>query len=348
MIRSRSYLEQKFKTGDKPVQEDFWDWIDSFVHKTEVGDAGAGAGLSDILKPRPATNDIHTWLSNAAQGLFYMSIAGQTNAPDSGLWYYIGQKYNEQNMYITAYPLLNNTINPVSVYVKYCRSDTWTAWSHIGDGCNAEKLGGKTYSQVMSNMINYVNDIDLVRGVNLDVDPPNLENIPTLTGQHVGQLSSTTDNTIFDEAGLISIETYRGNNIQLLLTGNPESVMLRGVNNRWRKLMFEDELSESGTWTPNFGNAYGIQAESANWYRIGNLIFITLITYSDGNHYGLNNRLITGLPRAVKSGAYYALSIYTYWKKGGAYIDGYCSAIIFDGFDVSESHVVISGFYEMA
>lgn len=34
-IRSRDTLKQWFETGDYPSQEQFWDWIDSFVHKNE-------------------------------------------------------------------------------------------------------------------------------------------------------------------------------------------------------------------------------------------------------------------------------------------------------------------------
>jgi hypothetical protein len=34
-IQSRAYLESKFKTGDKPTQADFYDWLDSFFHLNE-------------------------------------------------------------------------------------------------------------------------------------------------------------------------------------------------------------------------------------------------------------------------------------------------------------------------
>lgn len=34
-IRERNKLKNWFKTGDYPNQEQFWDWIDSFLHKSE-------------------------------------------------------------------------------------------------------------------------------------------------------------------------------------------------------------------------------------------------------------------------------------------------------------------------
>lgn len=35
-VRTRSYLRSKFENGDKPPQGDFWDWIESFWHKSET------------------------------------------------------------------------------------------------------------------------------------------------------------------------------------------------------------------------------------------------------------------------------------------------------------------------
>lgn len=47
-VQTRTYLKGKFETGDKPQEQDFADWIDSFVHKTENGntvaiEAGGGS-----------------------------------------------------------------------------------------------------------------------------------------------------------------------------------------------------------------------------------------------------------------------------------------------------------------
>ena len=34
-IRSRDTLKNWFRTGLKPLQSQFWDWIDSFLHKND-------------------------------------------------------------------------------------------------------------------------------------------------------------------------------------------------------------------------------------------------------------------------------------------------------------------------
>ncbi len=34
-IRERNNLKTWFQTGKYPTQDQFWDWIDSFVHKSE-------------------------------------------------------------------------------------------------------------------------------------------------------------------------------------------------------------------------------------------------------------------------------------------------------------------------
>lgn len=37
-----SFLKNLFSTGKKPTQQNFWDWLDSFVHKDDVAGINAG------------------------------------------------------------------------------------------------------------------------------------------------------------------------------------------------------------------------------------------------------------------------------------------------------------------
>ena len=37
-IQTREQLKQWFETGDFPTQQQFWDWMDSYVHKNEASD----------------------------------------------------------------------------------------------------------------------------------------------------------------------------------------------------------------------------------------------------------------------------------------------------------------------
>lgn len=35
-VQTRNQLKQWFETGDYPTQQQFWDWLDSFVHLSEI------------------------------------------------------------------------------------------------------------------------------------------------------------------------------------------------------------------------------------------------------------------------------------------------------------------------
>jgi hypothetical protein len=51
-IKSVDILKGYFETGDKPRQQQFWDWLDSFFHKTDGIDIDNVAGLTDILNAK--------------------------------------------------------------------------------------------------------------------------------------------------------------------------------------------------------------------------------------------------------------------------------------------------------
>lgn len=54
-VRSRDYLHKKFKTGDYPTQQDFYDWMESYVHKTE--DKSMLGGDTPFDGNRPITTE---------------------------------------------------------------------------------------------------------------------------------------------------------------------------------------------------------------------------------------------------------------------------------------------------
>lgn len=57
-IQSVSTLKQYYRTGFKPTQTQFWDWLDSFRHKSETVPAGEVAGLADLLALKVDKKDI--------------------------------------------------------------------------------------------------------------------------------------------------------------------------------------------------------------------------------------------------------------------------------------------------
>lgn len=50
--QSIEQLKQWFETGDIPTQSQFWDWLDSFIHKDEQLTVGNVQNLSTILSQK--------------------------------------------------------------------------------------------------------------------------------------------------------------------------------------------------------------------------------------------------------------------------------------------------------
>lgn len=51
-------LKAWFETGDKPTQSNFWDWLDSYWHKSETIPQSSVDGLEDALTGFATMNDI--------------------------------------------------------------------------------------------------------------------------------------------------------------------------------------------------------------------------------------------------------------------------------------------------
>ncbi len=56
-MKTKEELKLLFERGDKPKQEDFWEWQDSYWHKNEKIDMAKIAGLENGL---PNPNHIYT------------------------------------------------------------------------------------------------------------------------------------------------------------------------------------------------------------------------------------------------------------------------------------------------
>jgi len=49
-IKTRNEIKQWFETNDYPEQQQFWDWIDSFRHVSEMVPADKVEGISEMLE----------------------------------------------------------------------------------------------------------------------------------------------------------------------------------------------------------------------------------------------------------------------------------------------------------
>lgn len=51
-------LKSWFETGDFPTQQQFWDWIDSFIHKDQGISVGDVDGLTELLQGKADANQL--------------------------------------------------------------------------------------------------------------------------------------------------------------------------------------------------------------------------------------------------------------------------------------------------
>jgi hypothetical protein len=72
-VRSRSYLQDKFRTGSKPTQQDYRDWMESYVHKTEdlAGDTPFDGNRPITTEGFPALTPGGQTITEFLNNLFY-------------------------------------------------------------------------------------------------------------------------------------------------------------------------------------------------------------------------------------------------------------------------------------
>lgn len=56
--RTIDQLKQWFETGDYPTQQQFWDWLDSFIHKDDELSIVNITGLSDQLQSKANSSQL--------------------------------------------------------------------------------------------------------------------------------------------------------------------------------------------------------------------------------------------------------------------------------------------------
>lgn len=74
-IQSRDNLKQWFRTRDKPTQQQFWDWLDSFIHKLEGIAIGDVSGLTTQLNNKIDIGQLSNYIT-IAEGMVEISSVG--------------------------------------------------------------------------------------------------------------------------------------------------------------------------------------------------------------------------------------------------------------------------------
>jgi hypothetical protein len=60
-MSARNTIKQWFVTGAKPLQSQFWDWLDSFWHKDDALPISSISGLSQILESLPTSEEVSAY-----------------------------------------------------------------------------------------------------------------------------------------------------------------------------------------------------------------------------------------------------------------------------------------------
>lgn len=102
-IQSVNQLKQWFETGDKPTQQQFWDWLDSFVHKNEGIAIENVGGLEQVLQAK-------------ADG---SALSGYVTLPNGIIL--AGDTDDLQNIAITDARFV--VVNNVAIFSKFQTSD---------------------------------------------------------------------------------------------------------------------------------------------------------------------------------------------------------------------------------
>lgn len=74
-IQTRDQLKQWFQTRDKPTQSQFWDWLDSFIHKLEGIAVADVSGLSGQLANKVDVTQLSNYMT-IADGMLEITSVG--------------------------------------------------------------------------------------------------------------------------------------------------------------------------------------------------------------------------------------------------------------------------------
>lgn len=78
--QTRSVIKNWFRTGLKPVEQQFWDWIDSFWHKSDSIPTASIEGLDAALSSLPTTQQLQA-IADFAPKLVSFSGSGTYDIP---------------------------------------------------------------------------------------------------------------------------------------------------------------------------------------------------------------------------------------------------------------------------
>ncbi len=109
-IKTVSELKSFFETGDKPTQQQFWDWLDSYMHKTDALAMSQITGLVALL-------DYMMELINNSQGAALITYNATTGS------HVLGASELLEKMIVYAPSAINIVISKVEAGVDVLVTD---------------------------------------------------------------------------------------------------------------------------------------------------------------------------------------------------------------------------------
>lgn len=83
--QSIATIKAWFTTGSKPIQNQFWDWIDSFWHKSDNIPMSQISGLDDALSGLPTQESVDALLGQISGLEISVDEAATINVPTGGI-----------------------------------------------------------------------------------------------------------------------------------------------------------------------------------------------------------------------------------------------------------------------
>lgn len=126
-IKSVNELKTYFETNDKPTQQQFWDWLESFIHKTD------GIAIADVTNLQSVLN------AKVEKAQFDLFEQGDLVESDANFTYNLPEGYRLVEIFIlpgadataismevqggdqiinTEYDTTNEIVDQVSVYAR--------------------------------------------------------------------------------------------------------------------------------------------------------------------------------------------------------------------------------------
>jgi hypothetical protein len=211
MIQVRNTIKLNFKTGDYPNQQAFWDWIDSFIHRTE-----------DSIEMQNVKGLIDAMNSKADQQAFQQLYNLFQQLPDT----YATKDHTHTFESITDKPI---TLAGYGIADAYTKDESDSKYAPISHDHQTNEI--EDFETGVVDVVNLIKDIP--NGV------PGLDDNGKLSNSVLPPLSTTEVYPIASEAEMLALNAERGD-FAVRTDSTPATVFI----------LVADDASVLANWLP--------------------------------------------------------------------------------------------------